>query len=582
MNTEQQLLTLYTAIKALKDLPVQKLKQNGVLVKEIQSVLNSRNLHGILGNIEKDYRLQKDLEFSQKKEKSSGYSLDSDEFLRSYAKFQGAAFNALTEVKDKPPSKFTVPIEKKDALAFNSKKENPFKSDIVKGLPEAKEFKQAFAEAMNSIYSDRSLQINTPNDPTIISNFIDYSPYSWNYKDYLAIPTLSRTIDLPIQLATRQMPILDFDDEPLLLEMTKALKKLQFNGIVKKMLMYSSLSPRGSLIVPIQNEDGTIRFNTFNDTQFTYATSYQYSRIDYVENLTGVSSLYVLGHLIQNEVTGHFLCPGFEPLYAIGKNRIYQLKDAAEAVNIYLYTIKVLCIRAQVMVQEWGGEGQNDTLLRRMTELTEDINSSLSLSTAVKLPEGAKLDILNNNINEGFSKVSPIIKEYQAMLTGVSPDSLYGSDTAYNANNFNIHMTHQNIRSEVQEGQIEPIYRFAINKLLTMDKRFAKWKDRADEFDIEFKSMYEPTPTEKAEMDAKKIDNIIRMADYPELIEIFKREGLLEDSDVLPGAIEGRTLPGEGGEPDDTETTVGDGEGDGTGSENVPVDGGKKSEGEGL
>lgn len=580
MRTEQKLETLYLAIKALKDLPVEKLQANGILMNEIKSVLNARGLSSIIDNIARDQRLEQELKFQKQKKKSkySGMSFESDEFLKLYAKYQGAVFQKLEEAtvgakNSKSNVRFTDLISVEDAIAFNSKKKNPFKTEDIKKLPEAKEF----AEAFNSIYSDRSLQINTANDPTVISNFIDYSPYSWNYKDYLAIPTLSKTIDLPIQIATRQMPIMDFDDEELLKEMTKALKRLRFNELVQKMLLYSGLSPRGSLIVPIKNDDGTIRFNTFNDTQFTYATSYQYSRIDYVENLTGVNTLYVLGHMIQNEVTGHFLCPGFEPLYAIGKNKIYQLKDAAEAVNIYLYTIKVLCIRAQVLTQKWGGEGQNDTLLDRMQRMTDDINSSLSLSTAVQLPEGAELDILNNNINEGFSKVSPIIKEYQGMLSGVMPDYFYGSSTAYAANNFNIHATHQSIRSDMQEAQIEPIYRFAINKLLTMDKRFKKWRNREDDFDIEFPSLYEPTALEKEQVKEIKIRNISTMAMYPELIDIFKREDLLEDSDVLPEPVERKTLPGKGGEPDDTT-----GEGDDTGSENVPVDGGKATEGEGL
>jgi len=585
MRVEQQLETLYLAIKALKDLPVEKLQANGMLLKEIQGVLNSKGLHGIINGIARNQRLEQDLKYQkeQKKSKYSGMTFESDDFLHLYAKFQGAVFKTLDSQiavsaknsKDgKGKTRFTDIISKKDAVAFNSRKENPFRSDEVKKLKEAKEFSEAF----NSIYSDRSLQINTPNDPTVISNYIDYSPYSWNYKDYLAIPTLSKTIDLPIQMSTRQMPIMDFDDDKLLEAMTKALKRVRFTEIIQKMLLYSALSPRGSLIVPIKNDDGTIRFNTFNDTQFTYATSYQYSRIDYVENLTGVNTLYVLGHMIQNEVTGHFLCPGFEPLYAIGKNKIYQLKDAAEAVNIYLYTIKVLCIRAQVMTQKWGGEGQNDTLLDRMQRMTAEINSTLSLSTTVQLPEGAEFDILNNNITEGFSKVADVVKDYQGMLSGVKSDYFYGSNTAYSANNFNIHATHQDIRSDIQEAQIEPIYRFAINKLLTMDKRFTKWKKKEDDFDIEFQSLYEPTQKEKQEVDEIRIRNIISMADYPQLQDIFKKEGLMEDSDELPESVEEGTLPGEGGEPGDDE-----GEGNGDGADSLPgQSGNKKSEGEGL
>jgi hypothetical protein len=217
------------------------------------------------------------------------------------------------------------------------------------------------------------------------------------------------------------------------------------------------------------------------------------------------------------------------------------LKGAAEAINIYLYTIKVLCIRAQILVQKWGGADQTDTMLEQLKRVTEDINSKLSLSTAVKIPEGAELEILNNNLNEGFAKVSPIIKEFQSLLAGIMPDYFYGSDTAYAANSFNIQVTHQNIRSDIQEAQIEPIYRFAINTLLANDSAFAKWKNLEDDFEINFKSLYEPTDVEKADIEAKRIENIIRMSGYPELAQIFKDEGLLGEEYKFPEIKESDT-----------------------------------------
>lgn len=531
MSTERNLHTLLSAIKILKDLPVMKLAENKTLVGEIQQVLNARNISGIIDGLHRDYRLEKDAALTAGQQKKDPLSPDSTEFLSLYARYRGAAHNVLEKGAQ---SAFTAPVQMTKAVAFNSKPEKAFFNKDIAALPETK----AFAEAWNSIYSDHALQIRTAQDPTAISSFIDYSPYIWNYRYYLSIPTLAQTIDLPIQIATRQAPRLDFTDPELKKLVEKKLKRGKFSERIHRMLMYSSLSPRGSLLVPIQDEDGTIRFNVFNDTQFTYATSYQYSKIDFRENLTGVSSLYVLGHLLQNEVTAHFLCPGFEPLYAIGKNRVYQLKDAAEAINIYLYTIKVLCIRAQVMVQTWGGEGQNDTLLSEMQRTTDDINSKLSLSTAQKLPEGAKLDILQTNFSPGFADIAPMIKEYQGMLSGMMPDYLYGSDTAYAANNFNIHATHQNIRSQFQEQQIEPLYRFAINKYIELDKDFKQYRDQIDEFEIEFESMYEPTASEKAEIDAKRISNIVTMAGYPELQEIFKEESLLNEEMELPALPE--------------------------------------------
>jgi len=220
---------------------------------------------------------------------------------------------------------------------------------------------------------------------------------------------------------------------------------------------------------------------------------------------------------------------------------VYQLKDAAEAINIYLYTIKVLCIRAQVLVQKWSGEGQNDTKLNQLKRLTENINSSLSLSTAIKLPEDASLDILNNNLSTGFAEIAPVIKQYQGMLSGIMSDYFYGSDTAYSANSFNLQVTHQNVRSQIQIDQVEPIYRFVINTLLGHDMRFQKYSNLRNEFDIEFKSLYEETEMEKADLNSKVIDNIIKMRDYPEIEEIFKKEKVLKEEYSLKGMPEPET-----------------------------------------
>jgi len=532
MNTEQNLNNLFKAVNTLKDLPVMKLAENKTLMKEITEVLNAKNVSSLIDGILSDYRTQKNAEFQEKQ--TSKFDLNSPEFLRSYSKYQSAVFNEIRPGVGTPNAyAYTSPITQKgaveQAMVFNQA--NPFKSEKIKNLDETKKF----AEVFNSIYSDHALQIGTAQDPTIIQSYLDYSPYIWNFQYYLSIPTLAQSVDLGIQIANRQMPKFDFDDQGLSEAIDKELKRSKFVEKVRKMLFYSHLSPRGSLIVPIKDSaTGRIRFNVFNDTQFTYATSYQYSRIDFKDSDTGISDVYVLGHLLQNEVTAYFLCPGFEPTYAIGKNKLYQMKDAAEAINIYLYTIKVLCIRAQVMVQKWGGEGQTDSLLAQMQQTSDDINSKLSLNTAVKLPNGADLSILNNNFSEGFAEVSPIIKEYQGMLSGVMPDYFYGSDTAYSANSFNIHATHQNIRSQIQEAQMAPIYRFCINKYLELDSRFSKWKNRIDDFDITFESLYEPTTVEKAEIDSKNIDNIIKMAGYPELTDLFKSEGLLKDEYEIP------------------------------------------------
>jgi hypothetical protein len=530
----QQLETLLSAIKVLKDLPVTKLAENKRLVSEIKAVVNGKGLTRLINDMHRDYLAARNVASNAK---DVPFGPESPEFLRTFARYKMAAHNVFTKGLGEDKTHYTHPLTLQGATAFNAPEAGTAyeekRAEAAK-LKEAKEFEEVF----NSIFSDRSLQIGTAYDPTRIGSYIDYSPYIYNYQYYLSIPTLSQTIDKPIQIATRAPVDIQCEDDALDELLTKILKRTRFVEKLRRFLLFSHLSPRGALLVPILNKDDTIRFNIFNDTQFTYSTGYQYSRLDFRDDGSdGVTQVFCLGTLLRNGVTAHFLCPGFEPLFAIGKNRLFQLKDAAEAVNIYLYTVKVLCIRAQILVQQWDGEGQNDTMIQRLRALTEDIDSSLSLSTSVKIPAGAKMDILNNNFSEGFSKVSPIIKEYQGMLSGVSSDFFYGSDTAYSANSFNIHATHQNIRSEIQEGQIEPALRFVVNQYLKFDKRFAKWKDKTDEFDLEFASLYEPTDSEKADIEAKRIDNIIKMAGYPELSEIFKDEKVLGKDYVLPEPV---------------------------------------------
>lgn len=521
MSSLQSISTFFDGLEILANMDIMKLAENHTLVQEIKQVMSAKNMWAIAGDIERERFYEKQQAFNSKPE--SSMRPESQEFLGLYSRYQSAAHNVLKDSIAKGNIKHTSPISMKGVQAFNAKKSNPLSRKDIKNLPETKRFEEAF----NSVFSNHALQIGTAQDPTLIGSYIDYSPYIWNYQYYLSIPTLAQTIDLPIDIATRHMPKIECDDKEFSLAIEKHLKKILFqDNKVRKMLLYSALSPRGSLIVPIE-ENGEVRFNVFNDTQFTYATSYQYSKIDFRDNATGVSQLFCLGHLLQNEVTAHFLCPGFEPIFAIGKNRLFQLKDAAEAVNIYLYTIKVLCIRAQIMVQTSDMQGQNDTLLAKMKAQTANINSKLSLNTAINLPTGSTLDLVASNFSPGFAEVSPIIKEYQGMLTGMMPDYLYGSSTAYAANNFNMQATFQNIFSSIQNPQIKPIYHYAINTLLEKDARFKKWENEIGNYELIFPPLYEPTEQEKADVAATKIDNLIKMRDYSELEETFKKEGLL-------------------------------------------------------
>lgn len=520
MDTYDQLTSLLTSILAMKQLDNYEELEISNKIKELTS---SEKLQNLLSTMMDDYRREQINNMDLQNRPS-----DHSNLLSSYVDYQNILYDNLR--KNSNPS-VTSLVKRKGAVAYNSTGFNIVKSakNAISKSKEAANLKEAF----NSIYSDHALQINTHRDPTRISSYVDYSPYVVNYQDYLAVPTLDHTIDFPIQMATKSDPIIRFESDELTNQFSLVFKKISARRKIAKLLFYSSLSPRGSLLVPIL-ENNQVRFNVFNDTQFTYTTSHQYSKINYSDTETGVGQLYCLGHILQNGVTAHFLCPGFEPIFALGKNRTVRLKEASEAINIYLYTIKVLCVRAQVLVQKWAGTGQTDSKLAQLQKLTKRINSELSLSTVVELPDDAELEILNNNLSEGFSKVQPIIKEFQGLITGIMPDYLYGSNTAYAANSFNLNVTHQNIHSQIQEAQIEPALRFVINTLIRFDNRFSKFKDHEDNFEVDFKSVFELTELEKAEIEKIKIENIKSMSEYPELEEIFKAERLWPHNIDMP------------------------------------------------
>lgn len=520
MNAEQRLKILIDALSILNSMPENKILEHPKLVEDIKSITSSASFAAILNDISQERQFTKFQE--RKKENKVEHDL-----LSHYVRYQTEAFHTLSK---NAPTKITELVSATETRALNANYENPFTRDEVKN--------GQYARAFNAIYSDQALQINTPRDPTLLQSYLDYSPYIVNYQKFLAVPTLAQTVRRPIMFATRELPDVEFENGDAGEAVEKFLQRENILHTTQKMLLYGALSPRGALIVPIE-ENGRVRFNVFNDTQFTYAAYGQYTKIDFHSTGTGVDQLYCLGQSLKNEVSAFHICEGFEPIYGLGFNKLQQLLGAAEAINIYIYTIKVLCVRAQIMVEKWGGEGQTDSQLDAMLRQVRHINSELSLSTVVQIPKDADFQILQSNFNPGFAEVSPILKQYQAILTGIAGEFFYGSENAsFSANNFNMRVSFQNIRAEIQEAQIAPIVRFIVNTILAHDERLQKFKNEEHNFDIKFRSLYEPTEVEKLDEQSKKIDNLVKardaVRDYPELEKIFKSENLFPaDAEIL-------------------------------------------------
>lgn len=538
MSAVKQLEVLVGAISKLSQLPITELSQNKTLVKNMTDVLSSAGLVDILNQIRDDYRAEQDAKFH-----AHAYTQD-ENFLQTFGNFKNAAHKILST---NAQTFYTEPVNMNSVQAFNSKQQQNINGQIEK-LPEA----QKFASVYNSIFSERSLQINSPNDPTRLQSFIDYSPYLYNYAFFLSIPTLMHLVKRPINMAMKKLPLLECEKNDLTKMLLDFYEEEDVEDILNDYLKYSALSPRGSLLVPII-ENGRVRFNVFNDTQFTYGAISNSNSITQRYTKTKVGDIYCMGTTLKNEISCLFNCMDFEPLYAIGSNKLFQLKEAAEALNIYIYTIKVLCVRAQIIIQKTDGEGQTDTKLEQISAQLQRMAGELSMSTPLVQPEGNELDILNNNISPGFADVAPVLKDFIGILGGIAPDYHFGSDAAYQANSFNIHVTGENILADIQKPQLKPAYQFINNTLLNFDERFSAYKQYTNKVKVKFESIYEETEKEKAELTTIKTDNLIKQRDYPELEEAFKAEKL------LPEKITFANIPAP-----DPEGKPGKGTGDGT------------------
>jgi len=120
-------------------------------------------------------------------------------------------------------------------------------------------------------------------------------------------------------------------------------------------------------------------------------------------------------------------------------------------------------------------------------------------------------------------------------VAGIAPEYFFGGGSAvYSQAAFQIHSTNENIRSRYQVNGIEPLLRFIVNTMITYDKELSECGVNEDDFEIKFESIYDETEQEKAELNAKKTEILIRQATYPELEQAFKDEGLLAEDIKLP------------------------------------------------
>lgn len=272
MNSIQKLNELMKATLVLAETPLLKLQENKNLLKDLKRIVSTQNFDSIMNSLRNE-RLQEDNFINPVGNQDS----NSIEFTKKFVNFQNVNYDLFSKNKNTESFFSMLPVAK------NSKIKKSEIQEVFNAVQKTKEAKE-FQEIFNSVYSDKALQIGTSQDPTFIQSYVDYSPYIYNYQAYLAIPTLSQTVDRPIEIALKKTPIIDFKDDVLDAYFQKYLKIENIIPKLKKFILYSTLSPRGSLVAPILDKSGKIKIQVFNDTQFTYSVMPQYSRFDTNDN----------------------------------------------------------------------------------------------------------------------------------------------------------------------------------------------------------------------------------------------------------------------------------------------------------
>ena len=522
----EALAALVNTAEKLYTLPHDEILRNTIMVDDMKKAMSAHNIDNIINGIVQDYNTQK--------EYSNVPAVSENALIYAYAQRE---HKRIKNAEAKPYITEIVNAKDFETLQKNTMPEKA-----------SRKAEAAFSSVFNSVYSNGAVKINTPQDPSTLLSYIDYSPYRVNYAEYLSVPTLSEMVDRPIAMAMKNLFEVKTENEKFKVALENSFKRVKLQSVIHDMLFNSVLSPRGSLLVPILR-DGKVSFNVFNDTQFAYGMGSSYSGITAPYDSIRVGDLYCFGAKLKHGISAFFNCPGYEPLFGVGLNRVPQLRAAAEAWNLYVHILKILLVRAQVLIHRMDGDIQTDTTLAAIRASLQRMSETMGVSTPTSTANGSTLDIMNNNISDGMSNVAPVIQSFTSSVTGVAPEYFFGGGSAaYNQAAFQIAVTNENVRSRYQIAQIEPMARFIINTFIRNDEEIKGFGVSEDDFDIHFDNIYDETMMERVERIGKETEIIIRQREYPELESAFKQLKLLDEDVTFAGMKEPETSGGETGD----------------------------------
>ena len=509
INAVKNMSTFIDALDKMAMLPAAEIAENPALKEQIKNVVSAQNIENVLVALLNDLNAQ--VSNAQRPNPQR------ENLLMAYARRETA------RLKDAGGEVFKTKIIDTELKAANA-------------LPVADaKTEEAFAAAFNTIWADGAIKINTPGDPSLIGSYLDYTPYRANYISFLSIPTLDQMINRPLDLAFKKFPKIKSENKKFVEAAEKYIVSEQIPAVMRDAVFFSVMSPRGSLTVPVA-QNGRVWFNAFNDTQFAYGLSSGYNSLTSRYTSTRVGEIHCLGANLFHGVSAFFLCPGFEPLFGIGLNRVPQLVAAAEAWNLYVHVLKILLVRSQVIIEKLEGDMSTDIMLTKMRAQLQRLTATMGVGTTIEQPRGAQLDILNNNIGPGTADIASVFKEFVGVVAGIAPEYFFGGSNAnYSMSAFNIASTNENLRARYQIGQMEPLLRFIINTAIHYDKRLSGLGVADNDFEIDFESIYDETEQERAELIAKKTETLIRQREYSELEKAFKHEKLLAEDISFAG-----------------------------------------------
>lgn len=515
INAVKNMSVFIDALDKMAQLPAAEIAENPVLKEQIKNAVSAQNVENVLVQLLNDLHEQV-AQAGRPQAAARGGNV-----LYEYARRETA------RLKDAGGEVFRTMIVDAEQMKTEAANALPPRADD--------ETEKRFAEAVNTIWADGAIKINTPGDPSLVGSYLDYTPYRANYISFLSIPTLDQMVNRPLDLAFKKFPKIKSKNDKFVKAVEKYLVSEQIPNVMRDSVFFSVMSPRGSLTVPVV-QNGRVWFNAFNDTQFAYGLSSGYNSLTARYTPTRVGEIHCLGAKLYHGVSCFFLCPGFEPLFGIGLNRVPQLMAAAEAWNLYVHVLKILLVRSQVIIEKLEGDMSTDIMLTKMRAQLQRLTATMGVGTTIEQPRGAQLDILNNNIGPGTADIASVFKEFVGVVAGIAPEYFFGGANAnYSMSAFNIASTNENLRARYQIGQMEPMLRFIINTAIHYDKRLSGLGVAENDFEIEFESIYDETEQEKAELIAKKTETLIRQRDYSELESAFKHEKLLADDISFKG-----------------------------------------------